>query len=188
MPTPPSRSLLEARLIGTAVAIAALPCFAAYASANEAVAPAYTLPAEIDRAVERFTGAAPGEMGGALRPADPRLRLAACGQPLAVDWYGTTRNSVSVSCAGPSGWRIFVTTSAPAQAARAQRVVSRGDPMTVIVRGRGFTVQQSGEAMEGGAIGEWIAIRTSGGSGSRSNRRAEPIRARIERPGLAVIQ
>ena len=48
-----------------------------------------------------------------------------------------------------------------------------------MVRGRGFSVQQPGEAMEGGAVGDWIFVRTA--------RKAEPLRARIERPGLAVI-
>jgi flagella basal body P-ring formation protein FlgA len=64
-------------------------------------------------------------------------------------------------------------------AAQAAIAVKRGDPMTVIVRGRGFTVQQAGEAMENGQIGDWIAIRTA--------KRGEPLRARIERPGLAEI-
>jgi flagella basal body P-ring formation protein FlgA len=48
-----------------------------------------------------------------------------------------------------------------------------------MVRGRGFSVQQQGEAMESGAVGEWIFVRTA--------RKAEALRARIERPGLAVV-
>jgi flagella basal body P-ring formation protein FlgA len=56
-----------------------------------------------------------------------------------------------------------------------------------LVRGRGFTVQQSGEAVEGGSIGDWIAVRTDPRPGSRGSARGEAIRARIERPGLAVI-
>ena len=35
------------------------------------------------------------------------------------------------------------------------------------------------QAVEGGAVGDWIFVRTA--------RKAEPLRARIERPGLAVI-
>jgi flagella basal body P-ring formation protein FlgA len=49
----------------------------------------------------------------------------------------------------------------------------------VVVRGRGFSVQQTGEALENGRIGDWIGVRTQRG--------AEPIRARIERPGMALI-
>lgn len=149
-------------------------------------------PAEIDRAVMAFTGAAIGEIGGARAPADPRLRLAACAQPLGMTWHGTAQSAVRVECAathansGP--WRIFIATR-PAQSsaalaptrsqAPATPAIKRGDPITVVVRGRGFTVQQAGEAMENGQIGDWIGIRTA--------RQAEPVRARIERPGLAVI-
>ncbi|MDJ0979163.1 MAG: flagella basal body P-ring formation protein FlgA [Erythrobacter sp.] len=155
-------------------------------------------PAEIDRAVTAFTGAKVGEIGGARATADPRLRLAACAAPLTTSWHGTTRSAVRVECAKPLGntgpWRIFVATrpgprtaapsmAAPSKAAPAEPValpvVERGDPITVIVRGRGFTVQQAGEALEKGRIGDWIAVRTA--------RQANPVRARIERPGLAVI-
>ncbi|MBI1402530.1 MAG: hypothetical protein GC147_04895 [Porphyrobacter sp.] len=140
-----------------------------------------TEPAAIDRAVEAFTGAAPGTPGGARSPADPRLRLAACAGPLAVAWHGTTRRSVSVECPGPQAWRIFVAVDGAAGAAEAPAApaIKRGDALTVMVRGRGFSVQQAAEAMENGAVGEWIFVRTA--------RKAEPLRARIERPGLAVI-
>jgi flagella basal body P-ring formation protein FlgA len=142
----------------------------------------YTDPAMIDRAVANFTGAAPGTPGGARLPADRRLRLAACAAPLSVAWHGAARSSVSVECAGPQSWRIFVAVdgaSAPGRAAVAAPAVKRGDALTILVRGRGFSVQQQGEAVEAGAVGEWIFVRTA--------RKAEPLRARIERPGLAVI-
>ena len=138
-----------------------------------------TDPAEIDRVVADFTGAGIGEIGGARGPTDRRLRLAYCTQPLLAAWHGRVGGTVRVECPAANGWRIFVATRPQPQAAQSQRVVKRGDPMTVIVRGRGFSVQQSGEAMENGAIGDWIGIRTA--------RRADPIRARIERPGLAII-
>lgn len=140
---------------------------------------AFTDPAAIDAAVERFTGFAVGEVGGARTPADRRLRLAACDQPLETAWHGTARSTVAVSCAGPQSWRIFIATTATSQAAEAVPTVKRGDPITVVVRGRGFSVQQAGEAMENGTSGDWIAVQTS--------RDAPPVRARIERPGLAVI-
>ncbi|MCX9148143.1 flagella basal body P-ring formation protein FlgA, partial [Erythrobacter sp. WG] len=115
--------------------------------------------------------------------ADPRLQLAPCGGALAVSWHSPARTAVQVACPGPTPWRIFVAI-APAQgtsvAARAGAPsVKRGEAITVMVRGRGFTVQQPGEALEGGAVGDWILVR--------SNRKAEALRARIERPGLAVI-
>lgn len=142
-----------------------------------------TDPAAIDRAVAAFTGAPAGTPGGARAVSDPRLRLAPCAAPLAVSWHTPARTAVAVECAGPTAWRIFVAVSpvagAGAAAAADAPVVKRGDALTVVVRGRGFSVQQAGEAMEPGAIGQWITVRTS--------RKGEPLRARIERPGLAVI-
>lgn len=139
-----------------------------------------TDPAAIDRAVAGFTGAGVGQPGGARTATDPRLQLAACDGPLAVSWHGAARSAVRVECPGPTSWRIFVAVDASAGAAApAAAVVKRGDALTIMVRGRGFSVQQSGEAMESGAVGDWIFVRTA--------RKAEPLRARIERPGLAVI-
>jgi flagellar basal body P-ring formation protein FlgA len=141
-----------------------------------------TDPAAIDRAVEAFTGAAIGAPGGARLATDARLQLAACAAPLGVSWHTPARAAVQVECVGPSGWRIFVAVNAAPGAANAAKVapaVKRGDAITVLVRGRGFSVQQPGEAMENGAVGDWIDVRTS--------RKGEALRARIERPGLAVI-
>jgi flagellar basal body P-ring formation protein FlgA len=142
-----------------------------------------TDPAAIDRAVAEFTGAAIGAPGGARMASDRRLQLAACGGPLAVSWHTTARTAVQVECPGPSSWRIFIAISpasgsGPAPAA-VTPAVRRGDAITIMVRGRGFSVQQPGEALEAGAVGDWIEVRTA--------RKAQPLRARIERPGLAVI-
>jgi flagella basal body P-ring formation protein FlgA len=153
------------------------------AKAQAPVPPAgVTDPLEIDRAVAAFTGAAVGAPGGARLAADRRLQLAACAGPLAVSWHTTARTAVQVECPGPGGWRIFLATNpaaGAAGAAKAAPAVKRGDALTIVVRGRGFSVQQPGEAVEAGGIGEWILVRTS--------RKAEPLRARIERPGLALV-
>lgn len=142
-----------------------------------------TDPAMIDSAVAEFTGAAIGAPGGARVASDRRLQLAACGGSLAVSWHTAARTAVQVECPGPTAWRIFVAISpAPgtgAAAAKAAPAVKRGDAITVMVRGRGFSVQQPGEAMQAGAVGDWIEVRTA--------RKGEALRARIERPGLAVI-
>lgn len=157
-----------------------LPLCDGPASAN-ANAGGLTDPAAIDRAVVAFTGADIGAPGGPRLPADRRLQLAACAAPLAVAWYGTARNAVQVECLGPQSWRVFVavTDGGGTPSARGAPAIKRGDALTIMVRGRGFSVQQAGEAMEGGAVGDWIFVRTA--------RKAEPLRARIERPGLAVI-
>ena len=179
MNTRSSPQRLEVRLMMTALAVASLPLFAALASAQDRSQSAYTDPAQIDAAVKEFTGADIGEVGGARLPADRRLKLAACNEPLKVKWHGRAQSIVRVDCTGPESWRIFIATSSAKPAPDIPKVVARGDPITVLVRGRGFSVQQSAEAMEAGAIGDWIAVRTE--------RRADAIRARIERPGLAVI-
>jgi len=155
------------------------PALLAVAPPPAAASP-YTSPADIDRAVMGFTGAMPGTPGGARLPADPRLRLAACAAPLVLDWHTPARTSVRVECPGPAAWRIFVAV-APATplSSTAAPAIKRGDTVMIAVRGRGFSVQQPGEAIEGGAVGEWIFVRTA--------RKAEALRARIERPGLVVI-
>jgi flagellar basal body P-ring formation protein FlgA len=140
---------------------------------------AYTSPAEIDRAVIGFTGAMVGEPGGARFPADPRLRLAACAAPLTLDWHNPARTSVKVECAGPVPWRIFVAIASAQNTIAGTEAVKRGDNVTIALRGRGFSVQQAGEAVEGGRVGDWIFVRTG--------RRAEPLRAKIERPGLVIV-
>lgn len=170
---------LEVRLIMTAMVVTSLPLFAALASARESSTSAYIDPAAIDQAVAEFTGARIGEVGGARVAADRRLRLAACAGPLSTAWHGRAQSIVKVECPGPQSWRIFISTKPAQPAAEAARIVTRGDPITVLVRGRGFSVQQNAEAMENGGIGDWIAVRTQD--------RGEAIRARIERPGLAVI-
>jgi len=141
-----------------------------------------TDPAAIDRAVTDFTGAPIGQPGGARVAADRRLQLATCAAPFAVSWYSPARSAVKVECPGPTRWRIFVAINAAAGASASQRAepaIKRGDALTIMVRGRGFSVQQAGEAMDSGAVGDWIFVRTA--------RKSEPLRARIERPGLAIV-
>jgi flagella basal body P-ring formation protein FlgA len=154
--------------------IAALAAQAAPAAASPTISPA-----EIDRALIGFTGAAIGSPGGARLPTDPRLRLAACAAPLVLAWHTPARSSVRVECPGPAPWRIFVAVAPATPAGAAAPAVKRGDNVMIAVRGRGFSVQQPGEAVEGGAVGDWIFVRTA--------RKAEALRARIERPGLVVI-
>jgi flagella basal body P-ring formation protein FlgA len=161
-----------------------LPALAlAHVAAAPAAARPVTDPAAIDRAVAAFTGAGIGQPGGARNPSDPRLQLAPCAGPLAVSWHTAARTAVQVECPGPESWRIFVAvnpvTGPGAAAARPAPAIKRGDALIIMVRGPGFSVQQPGEAMDSGAVGEWIFVRTS--------RKAEALRARIERPGLAVI-
>jgi flagella basal body P-ring formation protein FlgA len=192
-PVPPGLRIVACLPLG-AIMLAAL--FAPAFAQSGGTAGARTDPAAIDAAVEAFTGARTGEIGGAIAPADSRLRLAACPAPLEADWHGAGQSTVRVQCPGPGGWRVFValrmagssSLRGSSAADRNAPLVERGDPVTVMVRGRGFTVQQAGEAIEPGREGEWIGIRLAGRArAGRMGRRPEPVRARIVRPGLAVI-
>lgn len=151
-------------------------------------APAQTAPfhdlAALDRDIAMFLGAAIGEDGGAASPVDRRLRLATCRAPLSLEWHGTRQDTVVVQCPEAGGWRLFVAVGgkmrqAVAAAAASTLAVTRGDALTIVVAGEGFSVSQAGEAVESGPLGGWIRVRTSV--------RATPIRARIERPGLVIV-
>jgi flagella basal body P-ring formation protein FlgA len=140
-------------------------------------------PAAIDRDVAAFTGQPIGAPGGAARPVDRRLRLVACTAPLALSWRGDARSSILVECPDTGGWHIYVATMAqPAGNARqtpAVPVIERGQAVTVAVTGDGFSVSQPAEALESGAIGAWIRVRTQA--------KAEPVQAQVVRPGRVEV-
>ncbi len=136
--------------------------------------------ADIDQAVVRFTGAPTGQPGGARLPVDRRLRLAPCPQTLILEWHGSAGQSVLVRCPVAGGWRLFVPVDGAQQAARSQPVVARGEAVAIAIEGRGFTLSRQGEAMEAGAIGEWIRVRPAG-------TRTDPMRARVVQPGKVAI-
>ncbi|MCJ2186830.1 flagella basal body P-ring formation protein FlgA [Novosphingobium beihaiensis] len=142
----------------------------------------------IDRQVAAFTGAPVGQVGGALTPVDRRLRLQPCRSSIALSWRTATQQSVVVQCGDINGWRLFVPVRRPAPVAAAAPVrvadaVNRGDAVAIAITGDGFTVSQPGEAMESGPVGAWIRVRPA----STGRARAEPMRARIERPGLVTL-
>lgn len=160
----------------------------ATAAASGATSGAFTDLAAIDRQVAAFTGAPVGEVGGALTPIDRRLRLQPCRNGIALSWRTTQQQSVVVQCGDVNGWRLFVPVRRPAPVAAAAPVpapnaVNRGDSVAIAVTGDGFTVSQPGEAMEGGPVGAWIRVRPAGATNSN----ADPMRARIERPGLVIL-
>ena len=139
-------------------------------------------PAAIDGEVARFTGTPTGQEGGALLPVDRRLRLAACRSPLALSWRQPRRDSVVVECPDIGGWRLFVPVRTSLPTAAQMPVVARGEVVTVAVTGEGFSVSQSGEALDSGAQGAWIRVRAL-----TADKASAPVRARIERPGLVAV-
>ncbi|PLK27655.1 flagella basal body P-ring formation protein FlgA [Novosphingobium sp. TH158] len=136
--------------------------------------------AAIDRAVEAFTGAPIGAPGGAAQPVDRRLHLGRCAAPPALSWYGSRRDTVLVRCPDPGSWRVFVPLSVGSAPERSTPAVLRGEGVTIAVAGEGFTVAQAGEALEPGPIGAWIRVRSAQAG-------AQPIRARVVRPGLVTV-
>jgi flagella basal body P-ring formation protein FlgA len=152
-------------LLALALAGAAAPAFAQ----------GFADPAEIDREVAAFLGVSASQSSAAFVPVDRRLRLAQCAQPLSLDWQGTRRDSVLVQC--PGVWKIYVRTAGQA-GAPAVDAVKRGQPVSVSVRGAGFTVNQTAQALENGAVGDWVRIRV-GKDGE--------VQARVTRPGAVSI-
>jgi flagella basal body P-ring formation protein FlgA len=59
-------------------------------------------------------------------------------------------------------------------------VIERGQGVTEAVTGDGFSVSQPAEALESGAIGAWIRVRTQA--------KSDPIQAQVMRPGLVEVR
>ncbi|MEZ5743527.1 MAG: flagella basal body P-ring formation protein FlgA [Sphingomonadaceae bacterium] len=141
----------------------------------------------VDRQVAAFTGAEIGAEGGAVLPIDRRLRLKRCASSLALSWRTSRHDTVVVQCGDAGGWRLFVpvkarvVASAPAQ--KLPPAVNRGEAVTIAVEGAGFSVSRQGEAMDAGPVGAWIRVRPA----SESRTPAQPLRARIVRPGLVAV-
>ncbi len=159
----------------------ALAALALLGAAAPALAAGFADPAAIDRAVADFTGAAIGTPGGARTPVDRRLRLAACGSVLALEWYGRARDTVLVRCPDQGGWRLFVPLTSDRPQQGGADVVSRGEMVTITVRGSGFTLSRQGEALEAGSVGEWIRVKPA-------NKGGDPLRAQVLRPGVVGME
>ncbi len=165
----PTRPSLYSALIALA---AWAPC---------ATAAAFADPAAIDREVAGFIGLAGGT--GAASPVDRRLRLVSCAAPLALSWRGDRHDTVLVQCPDPGGWHLFVPVRNAGGAPIGVAAVARGEEVTVSITGDGFTVSQSGEALEGGVVGDWIRVSPVKDGKTAS----EPIRAQVVRPGLVAV-
>ena len=113
-------------------------------------------------------------------PLDRRLRLRPCQAQVALAWRGERRETVTLECPDPGGWRLFVPARAGAQGLAGPPAVSRGDAVTVAVSGQGFSVSQPGEALDSGAVGGWVRVRLAGG-------RPAALRAQVIRPGLVSL-
>jgi flagella basal body P-ring formation protein FlgA len=151
-------------------------------AAAPALAAGFADHAAIDRAVAQFTGAPIGAPGGARVPVDRRLKLANCAPGLALEWYGRDRSTVVVRCPEPGGWRLFIPLAADGRQQQAgDKVVTRGSLVTIVVKGAGFSLSRQGEALDAGAVGDWIRVKPTDLKGA-------PLRGEILRSGMVGIQ
>jgi flagella basal body P-ring formation protein FlgA len=151
------------------------PVFAmAAACASPAMGQSFADLSAIDREVAAFIGVNPNAPDGAFAPVDRRMKLAACNRPLNLTWMGNRRQTVMVQCPTPGGWKLYVPIYAASVGQAIQPVISRGDAVSVTLSGPGFSVSQSAEALEAGAVGEWIRVRVG---------KDTELRAQVIRPG-----
>jgi flagella basal body P-ring formation protein FlgA len=61
-----------------------------------------------------------------------------------------------------------------------EAIIKRGENVSILVRGKGFTLTRQGAAVEDGAEGQWIKVRAS-------DQRTETLRALVLRPGHVGI-
>jgi len=135
----------------------------------------------IDAEIAGFAGHTIGQTGGASMPVDRRLRLNACRSPLALSWRMPRRDSVMVECPDAGSWRLFVPVH---QAESGATAVARGEAVTIALLGDGFSVSQAGEAMDAGAVGDWIRVRGL----KNGQAQGDTMRARVSRPGEVVVE
>lgn len=143
----------------------------------------------LDRQVAQFTGTVIGAPGGAVRPLDRRLRLRACHSQITLEWHTQRRYTVTLRCGDAGGWTLFVPVMAaqipatPPSGGPGALAVSRGDTVSLAITGRGFAVSRAAEALEAGAVGDWIRVRPV-----TERRHAEqPVRARVVRSGVVSL-
>lgn len=162
------------------LALAALAPLAAGADAG-ASAPDLAV---IEQAVAGFAGAGIGDLGGARAPLDRRLRLQACGAPLALAWRSPRRDTVIVRCPEAGGWTLYVPINVAPRAMPDAAAINRGDSVSIAVSGDGFAVAEAGEALESGALGAWIKVRPETGARPGTG---DALRAQVVRPGVVTL-
>lgn len=118
-------------------------------------------------------GAGIGMPGGPSAPVDRRLKLAAC--PDRPQFDAPALGAVAIRCPA-IGWRIRVPlmraqtpvsaapvatagVAAPVAQVDTTPVIRRGDAVSMVAGGRGFTVMQEGVAEQDGAVGARIRVR-----------------------------
>ncbi|MBS7671307.1 flagella basal body P-ring formation protein FlgA [Croceicoccus gelatinilyticus] len=141
---------------------------------------------DLDRKIAAFTGAQIGEPGGPVQTVDKRLRLKDCASEPELSWRDENEQTLVVRCPQAGGWRLYVpvrANDAPGSAGVAPTAVHRGDAVSIAISGQGFSISRPGEAMEDGAVGDWIKVRPA----TTGRQRADIMRARITKPGVVTL-
>lgn len=140
------------------MAVSILAALSAPAAANTA----WEDLSALDARVEAISGVAIGQPGGAVAPLDRRLKLAACPQPAAID--APSNGAIAIRCV-PLGWRIRVPLSAGSGNAKSglELAIRRGNLIELEYDGEGFSASASGIALDDGAAGQPIRVKTSTG-------------------------
>jgi len=123
--------------------------------------------------------------GAKARPIDKRIRLARCPAPADITFQ--TAKTIAVRCAA-IGWRIRVAVASGGRADTGSigapdqnaTVIRRYESVELRIAGAGFAVTANAVAMEDGAIGESIRIK--------SPTFRTPVAARVVGKGLVEIR
>ncbi len=92
------------------------------------------------------------------QPIDARLKLARCPQPIVLE--PEQIGAIVVRCE-PIGWRIRVPVIAAAKAATStEMLVRRGETVEMASSGDGFEISTSATAMEDGALGAPVRVKS----------------------------
>ncbi len=134
---------------------------------------------QLETQIAGFLSADTGQPGGLRAPLDRRLRLSVCSSAPELR-MGPMLDHIIISCA-PSGWRFTAPLAAlpgtsvqatvggaPIRSFAAQPstkadlpIIKKGDRITLIVPGEGFSLNSSVTAEEDGMTGSTIRVRTA---------------------------
>lgn len=107
--------------------------------------------------VDAAASAIVAQSGLAVRPADRRLKLASCPQPLIAE--AQVNSAVAVRCV-TLGWRIRLPVEGTVRGDNfAPVVMRRGDPVTVEYEASGFSITATGIAESEARKGEPVRVR-----------------------------
>jgi flagellar basal body P-ring formation protein FlgA len=110
--------------------------------------------AALDARVSAFVGAT-----ATPAPIDKRLKLMRCPVPALVE--PPAFGAVTLRCPA-AGWRLRVAvTETDTHEPRSMPVVRRGTPVALVYDGQGFAVSGTGMALEDGAVGQIIRVKTT---------------------------